>query len=59
MNANEIQTPPQGHFAAVNGIEMYYEVYGEGTPLVMLHGTPSSGRSWQEFVPKLKSKWKQ
>lgn len=23
---------------AVNGIELYYEIHGEGTPLVMLHG---------------------
>jgi pimeloyl-ACP methyl ester carboxylesterase len=51
MNPDPIQTPPQGHFAAVNGIQMYYEVYGDGAPLVLLHGTPSSGRSWQEFIP--------
>jgi pimeloyl-ACP methyl ester carboxylesterase len=24
--------------AAVNGVELYYEIHGEGTPLVMLHG---------------------
>ncbi len=25
-------------YADVNGLHMYYEVYGEGTPLVLLHG---------------------
>lgn len=27
-----------GDFAAVNGLRMYYEVHGEGRPLVLLHG---------------------
>jgi pimeloyl-ACP methyl ester carboxylesterase len=51
MNPDLIQTTLQGHFAAVNGIQMYYEVYGDGAPLVLLHGTPSTGRSWQTFIP--------
>jgi len=25
-------------FAAVNGIRMYHEIYGEGEPLVLIHG---------------------
>jgi pimeloyl-ACP methyl ester carboxylesterase len=50
-NANLPQAPPHGHFAAVNGIQMYYEMYGAGTPLVLLHGTPSSGRGWQTVIP--------
>jgi pimeloyl-ACP methyl ester carboxylesterase len=34
---------PEGSYAAVNGTQIYYEVRGEGPPLVMLHGgvTPS------------------
>ena len=27
-----------GKYAAVNGIELYYEIHGTGKPLVMLHG---------------------
>jgi pimeloyl-ACP methyl ester carboxylesterase len=27
-----------GNFIAVNGVKIYYEIYGEGTPLVLLHG---------------------
>ncbi|RZT83834.1 pimeloyl-ACP methyl ester carboxylesterase [Pseudonocardia sediminis] len=28
----------QGAYAAVNGLQMYYEVHGTGRPLVLLHG---------------------
>ena len=32
-------TEPRTHgYADVNGVHMYYEVYGEGSPLVLLHG---------------------
>jgi hypothetical protein len=27
----------EGNYAAVNGLEMYYEVHGEGQPLILLH----------------------
>jgi pimeloyl-ACP methyl ester carboxylesterase len=31
-------TPVQSHRAAINGLDMYYEVHGSGEPLIMLHG---------------------
>ena len=38
-----MRTPESKGFASVNGVELYYEVHGDGPPLVMLHGgvTPS------------------
>jgi pimeloyl-ACP methyl ester carboxylesterase len=30
--------PRRSGYADVNGLHMYYEVYGEGSPLVLLHG---------------------
>src|SRR5580692_11106061 len=30
--------PSQTGYADVNGLHMYYEVYGQGSPLVLLHG---------------------
>ena len=27
-----------GHFITVNGIKLYYEIYGKGAPLVLIHG---------------------
>lgn len=32
----------QGKFAAVNGLRMYYEIHGEGFPLVLIHGGGST-----------------
>jgi pimeloyl-ACP methyl ester carboxylesterase len=37
----------------VNGTGIAYEVTGEGTPVVLLHGFPDSGRLWRHQVPVL------
>ncbi|MFC3159900.1 alpha/beta fold hydrolase [Chryseobacterium arachidis] len=44
---NIIGSMPHGKFADVNGIKMYYETYGEGEPLLMLHG---NGQSINAFM---------
>lgn len=38
-----MRTPDSKGYARVNGVELYYEVHGDGPPLIMLHGgvTPS------------------
>jgi pimeloyl-ACP methyl ester carboxylesterase len=38
-----MRTPESQGYATVNGVELYYEVHGDGPPLIMLHGgvTPS------------------
>jgi pimeloyl-ACP methyl ester carboxylesterase len=36
-------------FAAVNGLNMYYEVHGEGPPLLLLHG--GSGSIPEKWIP--------
>src|ERR1051325_5467880 len=43
--------PPPGHTAAINDIEMYYELRGEGEPLVLLHGGSGIGANWQLVFP--------
>jgi hypothetical protein len=30
--------PTDSGYAPVNGIKVYYEVYGEGEPIILLHG---------------------
>jgi len=35
----------------VNEIDMYYEVYGEGEPLILLHGWTQSSSFWSEYIP--------
>ncbi len=36
--------------AAVNGVRLYYEVIGEGFPLVFVHEFAGDGRSWEPQV---------
>ncbi len=40
---------------AENGspVELFYEDHGSGTPVVLIHGWPLSGRSWENQVPAL------
>lgn len=33
------KTMAKGEYASVNGLKMYYEIYGAGQPLVLLHGS--------------------
>jgi non-heme chloroperoxidase len=34
-------------------IDLYYEDHGTGDPVVLIHGWPLSGRSWEKQVPAL------
>jgi pimeloyl-ACP methyl ester carboxylesterase len=34
-------------------VELYYEDHGSGKPVVLVHGWPLSGRSWESQVPAL------
>jgi len=34
-------------------IELYYEDHGTGTPVVLIHGYPLSGASWEKQLPAL------
>jgi len=35
----------------VNGIDLYYETYGKGEPLMLLHGWTQSSQFWSEYIP--------
>src|SRR5262245_21159144 len=45
-------SPAPGKTVTVNGMQMYYETYGQGEPLVLLHGFNGSGIAWAKFVPE-------
>ncbi len=47
------RTPTRGHTVQINDIEMYYEEYGVGEPLVLLHGFGGCGKNWHPFTAKL------
>jgi pimeloyl-ACP methyl ester carboxylesterase len=37
----------------IGGVDIEYEVIGEGRPVVLLHGFPDSGRLWRHQAPAL------
>ena len=42
-----------GETATINGIDIYYEVYGEGNPVLLLHGGLANGDHWVNVIPAL------
>jgi len=46
--------PAESGYADVNGLKMYYEVYGKGKPLVLLHGSfMTIPLNWSHIIPLL------
>src|ERR1044072_9712743 len=46
--------PSNSGYAPVNGIKVYYEVYGEGKPIVLLHGAfYTIDMNWGQLIPEL------
>jgi pimeloyl-ACP methyl ester carboxylesterase len=50
--------PAAGHTARINGITIYYEVYGEGEPLLLLHGDGAAIASFSAQIPELSKHFK-
>jgi pimeloyl-ACP methyl ester carboxylesterase len=52
-NGQQIK-PSNSGYAPVNGIKVYYEVYGEGRPIVLLHGAfMTIDMNWGQLIPEL------
>jgi len=52
-NGQQIK-PSNSGYAPVNGIKVYYEVYGEGRPIVLLHGAfYTIEMNWGQLIPEL------
>jgi pimeloyl-ACP methyl ester carboxylesterase len=47
------QTTTRGHSVKIGNIEMYYEEYGVGKPLVLLHGFGGCVQNWHPFTAEL------
>lgn len=46
--------PSNSGYAPVNGINVYYEIYGEGRPIVLLHGSfYTIDMNWGQLIPEL------
>jgi pimeloyl-ACP methyl ester carboxylesterase len=51
---NQQIKPAKSGYAPANGLKMYYEVYGEGKPLVLLHGSfMTINTNYGQLIPEL------
>lgn len=55
LYSNGQQTKPSNSgYAPVNGIKVYYEVYGKGEPIILLHGAfYTIELNWAALIPEL------
>jgi pimeloyl-ACP methyl ester carboxylesterase len=47
------QSAPEGGYVEINGMNMYYEVSGDGEPMIVLHGAYMNIPTMGEIVPRL------
>lgn len=45
----------RSEFTEANGINMRWEEQGEGTPVVYVHGIPTSPRLWRHVIPQVEN----
>lgn len=45
-------------FVKVNGINMHYEVFGEGKPIILIHGNGENYKIFDKLIEKLQPKFK-
>jgi len=44
---------PSSEYADINGLQLYYEVHGEGQPIILLHGGVSASEVFGQVLPEL------
>jgi pimeloyl-ACP methyl ester carboxylesterase len=47
-----------GKYATINGIKLYYEIYGSGEPLLLLHGNSQSISAFEKQVDEFSKKYR-
>lgn len=53
INGQQVKPSAKG-YAPVNGISVYYEIYGEGQPIILLHGAfYTIDMNWGQLIPEL------
>jgi pimeloyl-ACP methyl ester carboxylesterase len=48
---SQVNTSPNGHYVKANGLNIYYEEYGSGEPLVFIHGGMGIGSNFEPQIP--------
>ncbi len=51
------QNPKHTEIIELNGLHTYYEVYGHGAPLFLLHGFTQSSKSWVPFITEYSNEY--
>lgn len=52
------QTTTCGQIVQLKNVELYYEEYGDGSPLLLLHGFGGCTQNWHPFAKKLAEHYK-
>ncbi|WP_080058777.1 alpha/beta fold hydrolase [Spirosoma aerolatum] len=47
-----------GHYASIRGFRMYYEIYGTGKPLLLIHGNGGSIENFRNQIPYFAKNYK-
>ncbi|CAN5351322.1 alpha/beta hydrolase [soil metagenome] len=55
---NYSQVPLKAEKLILNGSNIYYEVYGKGEPLLLLHGYTWSSKSWLPYISDFADEYK-
>lgn len=58
LNMNAQKLHENGKYVDVNGVKLYYEVYGEGEPLLMIHGNGESFICFENQVEEFSKHFK-
>lgn len=51
ITINYGNNPLAGHYLKISGIQLYYETYGQGEPLILLHGNGGSIEAFSQQIP--------
>ena len=46
-----VDSSQQGRYVQANGLDIYYEEYGNGEPLLLIHGGIVNHTMWEKHIP--------